>query len=90
MAGKPKVRGLQGSVTGVTGAAHGIGRGIYVRLAEEGVTLAVMDITGVEETVAFCREAGAQAKSFRLDVTGPEQIRRTVPQVAVEWDRLDI
>lgn len=84
------MKGLAGKVAGVTGAARGIGRAISVRLAQEGVSVAVMDITDTSETVALCQQAGTKAKGFRLDVTDKEKIHETVGQIVSEWGRLDI
>jgi len=82
--------GLTGKVAGVTGAAGGIGRAICVRLAQEGVRVAAMDVADTGATVALCRNAGAQARGFRLDVTVKEKIQETVEQIVGEWGRLDI
>jgi len=84
------MRGLAGKVAGVTGAARGIGRAICVRLAQEGVSTAVMDIAEPGETVALCQAAGTKSRGFRLDVAHPQEIRATVDQIAAEWGRLDI
>ena len=40
------MRGLTGRIALVTGAAQGIGRGIALRLAEEGLAVALADING--------------------------------------------
>ncbi|MFP3786356.1 SDR family NAD(P)-dependent oxidoreductase, partial [Burkholderia sp. SIMBA_024] len=37
--------GLNGKVAIITGAARGIGRGIALRLAQEGVNLALLDLS---------------------------------------------
>ncbi|MDZ4159786.1 MAG: SDR family oxidoreductase, partial [Anaerolineaceae bacterium] len=84
------MKGLAGRVAGVTGAARGIGRAISVRLAQEGVSVAVMDIADTSETVALCQKSGAKAKGFQLDVTDKEKIHETVGQIVAEWGRLDI
>ena len=84
------MKGLTGKVAGVTGAAGGIGRAICVRLAQEGVRVAAMDVADTGDTVALCRNAGAQARGFRLDVTVKEKIQETVEQIVGEWGRLDI
>lgn len=84
------MKGLAAKVAGVTGAARGIGRAICVRLAQEGVTVAALDIADITETVALCRQSGANAKGFQLDVTDKAKIQETVPQIVAEYGRLDI
>lgn len=41
----------------ITGAAQGLGRGIALRLAEDGAKVALWDVQpdGIEETAALCR-----------------------------------
>ena len=61
---------VQDQVAVVTGAAHGLGRAIAMRLAEEGARLALGDVDGpaLEKTVAGIQQGG---KAFGLvgDVT---------------------
>jgi NAD(P)-dependent dehydrogenase (short-subunit alcohol dehydrogenase family) len=66
----------KGDAVVVTGAAHGFGRAIARRLAKEGAKLAVWDIIdeGGEETVALCRELGAEATFFHCDLGEAENI----------------
>jgi len=54
----------------VTGASSGIGRGISLRLAEEGADIAVCDIDQVkaEETVSAIKELGQKAIVHICDV----------------------
>lgn len=84
------MKGLKGKVAGVTGARRGIGQAICARLAEEGASVAVLDILDVSETVALCRQKGVQAAGYTLDVTNQAQIFQTVERIAEEFGRLDI
>ena len=63
---------LDGKVAMVTGAGSGIGRGIALRLAEEGCDIAALDkdAKGTEETAAGVREKGP---------TSPISIKWIVP-----------
>ena len=70
------MRGLKEKVTIVTGAGNGIGRGIALRLAQEGAILVVADIdmNGAEETVRLIQEAGGKAEARKVDLRSVAQI----------------
>lgn len=55
----------------ITGAAHGIGRAIALRLAQEGAAVAILDLdaTGAEDTAAMIRQAGGRAFATQADIT---------------------
>jgi len=55
----------------VTGAAHGIGRVISLRLASEGASVAVLDLdgAGAAQTAAAIRDAGGNAFAAEADIT---------------------
>ncbi|WP_212525558.1 glucose 1-dehydrogenase [Actibacterium sp. MT2.3-13A] len=55
----------------VTGAGHGIGRAIALRLAREGAAVCVLDINAeqAQETVRLLREAGHRAHCEVADIT---------------------
>ena len=62
---------IEGKVAVVTGASRGIGRGIALRLAREGATVAVnyrSDEAGARETVRLIAEAEGKAVPVRGDV----------------------
>ena len=81
---------LEGKVAGVTGGARGIGRAICARLAQEGARVAVLDRDTVDETVAACRAAGAEALGRRLDVTDKAQVHQAVAELEQAWGGVDI
>ena len=84
------MKGLAGKVAGVTGAARGIGQAICVRLAQEGVAVASLDVADTSETVALCQKSGTKALGLRLDVADKTAIHAAVDRIVTEWGRLDI
>ena len=78
---------LSGRVGLVTGGGGGIGRAIALRLAHEGMALAVLDRDGgAAQTVAA--EIGALAVT--ADVTEPEQVGRAVDSILGHLERIDL
>ncbi len=78
----------------VTGAARGIGRGIALRLAADGLDVAVNDIganadqlEGVAEEI---RGTGRRAAAVVADVSDPGEVERMVRRVADELGSLDV
>jgi meso-butanediol dehydrogenase/(S,S)-butanediol dehydrogenase/diacetyl reductase len=78
----------------VTGAARGIGRGIALRLAADGLDVAVNDVEansdeldGVAEEI---RQAGQRTVTITADVSEPEEVEATVQRVAEELGQLNV
>ena len=78
----------------VTGAARGIGRGIALRLAADGLDVAVNDTAanrgepqGVVETI---RGAGRRSLAVIADVSRADEVEGMVGRVADELGRLDV
>jgi NAD(P)-dependent dehydrogenase (short-subunit alcohol dehydrogenase family) len=67
----------------VTGAAQGFGRAIAKRFAQMEARLALWDINqeGVEETVAICQRAGAEARAYRVDLGERDDIEAAIRKV---------
>jgi 2-hydroxycyclohexanecarboxyl-CoA dehydrogenase len=74
------LRGLTGRVALVTGAGSGIGRAIAVRLAEEGMSVGVLDINhdAALSTVEAIKSAGRQADAEVCDITQYEAVKGAV------------
>lgn len=65
----------------ITGSSRGIGRGIALKLAEEGVAIAVhyrADAESAESTAKLVRQRGAEAVVVQGDVCDPEQLRALI------------
>lgn len=86
------MRGLEGKIAIVTGASKGLGRGIALRLAEEGVSQIICSRSQDEiEVVADeIRAKGGQAIALTCDVTDRAQIAALVERAAGVSGRIDI
>lgn len=83
---------LKDKVAIVTGAGSGNGRGIALRLAEEGARITVADVsqTGADETVAMIAAAGGEALAVRADVSQKEQVEAMVAATVQHFGAVDI
>jgi 3-oxoacyl-[acyl-carrier protein] reductase/pteridine reductase len=79
---------LAGKVVLVTGAAKRIGRGIALRLAEEGARVAIHYHLSEAEARRTAAECG-DAPLFQADLESVEEIRRLFAQVRERFGRLD-
>jgi 3-oxoacyl-[acyl-carrier protein] reductase len=85
--------GYTGKVVLVTGASHGIGRGIALAFGNEGAHVAVNyahDEEAADAVVASIRERGGRALAVRADVSRPAEVRAMVERVEAELGPLDI
>jgi len=84
---------LHGKFVLVTGSSRGIGRGIAVRLAERGATVAinyVRDEAAASETLAMVRDRGADGLMIRADVSRAEELPRLIAEVHDSFGALDV
>ncbi|TFK66468.1 NAD-binding protein [Pluteus cervinus] len=91
---------LSKGVALVTGAAQGIGRGIALRLADDGFDVAINDITSKAEALALVQEeikTRASAKGHKIstlvvlaDVSKEDQVEKMVGDVVKELGGLDV
>jgi len=83
---------LKGRVALVTGGARGIGRAICQRLADEGASLAIVDIMldVAEKTAAEFKSQGIEAAAFAANVAKLEEAEATVNAVIEKFGKIDI
>jgi len=74
------MRGLKGKVAVIVGAATGIGKATAIRLAEEGVSLALGDINvaGVQAVAGQVNEAGGKAVAAACDISEDASVKALV------------
>lgn len=86
-------RKLEGKVALVTGAGKRLGRAVALRLAEEGMDVAVHYGTSAKdaaEVVGQIEEMGHRAVAIRADLRNVDEIRRMLLEVGNELGRLDL
>ncbi|MGC2182634.1 MAG: SDR family oxidoreductase [Terriglobales bacterium] len=84
---------LKGKHALVTGSSRGIGRGIALKLAEEGVRIAVhyyQNEGAAKKTLAKIQECGSDGFVVQADVCLPEEVSRIFKRVESEFGSLDI
>jgi len=82
----------------ITGGAQGIGAATALRLAEEGATVAILDLNGERATATaddiarntHVLAAGGSAIGLACDVTSEEQVAAAFHEVFDDFDRIDI
>lgn len=84
---------LEGKYALVTGASKGVGRGIALELARQGVNVAVnfnSDQPGAEETAKTIRALGRKAFVSQANVGVSSDVDRMLTEVSTQFERLDI
>jgi len=77
----------------ITGSSRGIGRGIALALAENGVKVAIhyyQNEAAAKDTLAQVRERGSDCLLVQADVTDPAQITDIFHKLKNEFGKLDI
>jgi NAD(P)-dependent dehydrogenase (short-subunit alcohol dehydrogenase family) len=84
---------LDGKYALITGSSRGIGRGIALALAENGVNIAVhyfQNQGAAIETLAEVRKRGSDGFLVQADVMHPDQITEMFRTVKANFEKLDI
>ncbi len=88
----PRYPELNGQVALVTGSARGIGKGIALRLAREGMALVIHGHVEaeVEATTADLTALGVQVTGVTADLTSADEIERLLDTTLRTYHRLDV
>ena len=84
---------LKGECALVTGSSRGIGRGIALKLAAEGVKVGLhyfQNETAAKETLAEVRRCGSDGVIIQADVTRTDQVVHLFDQIRKQFGHLDI
>ncbi|MBN1376980.1 SDR family oxidoreductase [Candidatus Woesearchaeota archaeon] len=83
---------LNEKVAIVTGARRGIGKGIALKLAENGAKVVVTDISkeDCEKVVDEIKEKNGEALALKLDVTNEDEIKEVVDKTVEKYGKIDI
>ncbi len=84
---------LEGKIALITGASRGIGKGIALKFAEEGATIAFTYLSSVEQGLALEKELeafGVKAKGYRSDAANFKAADELVTSVVADFGTIDI
>jgi 3-oxoacyl-[acyl-carrier protein] reductase len=83
---------LSDKVAIITGGARGMGRGMALKFAAEGCSVAIADISIKEarETVAEITGTGREGLAIECDITKEPQVRDAVAKVIKKFGKIDI
>ena len=85
---------LKGKSALITGSSRGIGRGIAIKLAENGAAKICINYLSNEsaanETLSKVRQLGSDGFIWKADVTSPAEIQSMYEQIRHEFGTLDV
>jgi len=83
---------LKERVALVTGAGRGIGRGIALRLAQDGADVVVADINAAnaQKVSAEIKALGRKTEALTVDVSKEKEVYAMVDKVVADFGKLDI
>ncbi len=82
---------LDGRIVLITGAASGIGRATALLAAEEGASIAAIDVDaeGLNETIDMARQGGGQVAARVADITDGDALATSIDSLGDEFGRFD-
>ena len=82
---------LQGKRAIVTGGASGIGRGTAIKLAEEGASVAVLDVNleAAQQVASLIAAAGGNALAIRVNVADETAVQSAINEAEQRFGGLD-
>ena len=81
---------LKDKVAIVTGSGRGLGKGIAMKLAEEGAKVIIADMAASDDTVAEIEAIGGTASAFAVNVSKQEEVQALVKYAVDTYGTLDI
>ena len=82
---------LQGKRAVITGGGSGIGRGAAIKLAEEGASVAVLDVnfTAAQQVSGEITAAGGRALALQANVANEAEVQRAMSEAEAQFGGLD-
>ena len=74
----------------VTGSGRGLGKGIAMKLAEEGAKVVIADMAAADDTVAEIVAKGGTASAFAVNVSKQEEVQALIKYAIDTYGTLDI
>ena len=87
-----KEKDVRGEVAVVTGAGHGIGRQLALKLSKLGVRVACWDINlaGARDTLASLEQLGGEGLALEVDVADREAVRRAALETRTQMGEVTL
>ncbi|PIE24023.1 MAG: 3-oxoacyl-ACP reductase [Neptuniibacter caesariensis] len=82
---------LKDKVIVITGGGRGLGRAMAIELAEQGVKLALADLSAedLDATVGLCKEKGVEARAYICNVSKEDEVEKLFADVVADFGTLD-
>jgi 3-oxoacyl-[acyl-carrier protein] reductase/2-hydroxycyclohexanecarboxyl-CoA dehydrogenase len=81
---------LDGKVAIVTGASRGLGKGIAVKLAQEGAKVVIADMIAADDAVKEITDNGGTAVAYKVNISNQEEVQAMVQFAIDTYGTLDI
>ncbi|MGN8887949.1 3-oxoacyl-ACP reductase FabG [Blautia sp. HCP28S3_G10] len=81
---------LKDKVAIITGSGRGLGKGIAMKLAEEGAKVVIADMAAADDTVAEIVAKGGTASAFAVNVSKQEEVQALIKYAIDTYGTLDI